>query len=240
MLIIPAIDIKDGKCVRLVKGEEGTETVYSHDPVSIAKKWERSGAELIHVVDLDGAFSGHPRNFELIVEIVNSVSTPVQVGGGIREIDTIKRYLEKGVKRVILGTVALKNQSFLSEANRQFPEKIAVGIDSRKGKVAVKGWKEEIDLDPKSILTQLKSVGIRIVIHTDVDRDGTMLGVNLAAVQEFVEISPIPVIASGGVSSIQDLEKLSTLSKKGLVGVILGKSLYNGNISLSEAIQRFT
>ena len=240
MLIIPAIDIIDGKCVRLLKGEEGTETVYSRDPVSVAKKWEGSGAELIHVVDIDGAFSGQPRNFELIGEIVNSVSTPIQVGGGIREIDTIKRYLDKGVKRVILGTVALQNHSFLSEATRQFTEKIAVGIDSRKGKVAVKGWKEEIDLDPKSILTQLKSVGIKLVIRTDVDRDGTMEGVNLAAVQEFVETSRIPVIASGGVSSMQDLEKLSTLSQKGLVGVIIGKSLYAGNINLSQAIQRFT
>jgi phosphoribosylformimino-5-aminoimidazole carboxamide ribotide isomerase len=223
MLIIPAIDLKDGKCVRLLRGEEGTETVFSQDPVSVAKKWEECGARLIHVVDLDGAFSGRPKNFELIKEIVKSVSCSVQVGGGIRDIQTIERYLETGLDRVILGTVALQKPEILTEANRRFPRRVGVGIDTRNEKIAVRGWKETVDFDLKSFLSELKSVGISVVVHTDIDRDGTLEGININAVEEFVRNSPIPVIVSGGISSTNDLEKLCNLTTAGLLGAIVGK-----------------
>ncbi|MGH7790893.1 MAG: 1-(5-phosphoribosyl)-5-[(5-phosphoribosylamino)methylideneamino]imidazole-4-carboxamide isomerase [Thermodesulfobacteriota bacterium] len=240
MLIIPAIDIKDGNCVRLLKGEEGTETVFSEDPVGVARKWQESGAKLIHVVDLDGAFSGEPKNFDIIREIVESVSCPVQVGGGIRNVKTIENYLEAGVTRAILGTAAFLNQEFLIESCMRFPQNIAIGIDTKMGKVAVKGWTDVMELDIKSILSDLKAYGVSLVIHTNVDRDGTMEGVNLDSVREFVESSPIPVVASGGIASIQDIEKLSSLEALGLIGVILGKSIYTGRINLKEAIERFS
>ncbi|HSE84106.1 MAG TPA: 1-(5-phosphoribosyl)-5-[(5-phosphoribosylamino)methylideneamino]imidazole-4-carboxamide isomerase [Thermodesulfobacteriota bacterium] len=240
MLIIPAIDIKNGKCVRLLKGEEGTETVFSDSPVEVAKKWEAYGARLIHVVDLDGAFSGKPVNFGIISEMVNSVSTPVQLGGGIRSIETVEKYLEAGVSRVILGTAAFQNPEFLAEACEKFPEMVAVGVDTKMGKIAVKGWKEVMDLNTSSVLEGLKTAGVSVIIHTDVDRDGTMSGVNINAAAEFIKSSPLPVVASGGISSMEDLEKLSTLKKFGLIGVILGKSIYTGEINLEEAIQRFS
>lgn len=240
MLIVPAIDLKDGKCVRLLRGEEGTETVFSQDPVAVAEEWEDCGARLIHVVDLDGAFSGKPRSFELIKEMVRCVSCPVQVGGGIRDMETIERYLETGLYRVILGTVALKNPEILTEANRRFPRRVAVGIDTREGKIAVRGWKETLDFDLRSFLNDLKSIGISVVVHTDIDRDGTLDGININAVEDFVISSPIPVIASGGVSSSIDLEKLSALTEVGLLGVIVGKSIYSGKIDLREAIKRFS
>ena len=240
MLIIPAIDLKNGKCVRLFKGEEGTETVFSENPLEIAKQWQDCGAGLIHVIDLDGAFSGEPMSFDIIREIVNSISVPVQVGGGIRNIKTIEKYLESGVTRIILGTAAFYNREFLTEACKSFPQRIAVGIDTKMGKIAVKGWKEVIDLDTESVLNGLMAAGVSLVIHTDVDRDGTMGGINLNYVERFVKTSPIPVIASGGISSMGDIEKLSFLEEFGLAGVILGKSLYTAKINLKEAIQRFS
>ncbi len=240
MLIIPAIDLKNGKCVRLFKGEEGTETVFSESPLEIARQWQDCGAGLIHVVDLDGAFSGEPRNFDIIRGIVNSISARVQVGGGIRNIKTIERYLESGVNRVILGTAVFHNREFLTEVCKRFPQMIAVGIDTKMGRIAVKGWKEVIDLDTESVLNSLESAGVSLVIHTDIDRDGTMGGINLNSIERFVKSSPIPVIASGGISSLADIEKLSSLENVGLAGVILGKSIYTGKINLKEAIRRFS
>ncbi len=239
MLIIPAIDLKNGKCVRLVKGEEGTETVFSESPLEIARKWQDCGAGLIHVVDLDGAFSGEPMSFNIIREIMNSISAPVQVGGGIRNIKTIEKYLESGVTRIILGTAAFYNREFLTEACKRFPQKIAVGIDTKMGMIAVKGWKEVIDLDTESVLNGLKAAGVSLIIHTDVDRDGTMGGINIDSIGRFVKSSPIPVVASGGISSIGDIEKLSSLVEFGLAGVILGRSIYTGKINLKEAIEKF-
>jgi len=240
VLIIPAIDLKNGKCVRLFKGEEGTETVFSESPLEIARQWQDCGAGLIHVVDLDGAFSGEPRNFDIIRGIVNSISARVQVGGGIRNIKTIERYLESGVNRVILGTAAFHNREFLTEVCKRFPQMIAVGIDTKMGRIAVKGWKEVIDLDTESVLNSLEAAGVSLVIHTDIDRDGTMGGINLNSIERFVKSSPIPVIASGGISSLEDIEKLSSLENVGLAGVILGKSIYTGKINLKEAIRRFS
>lgn len=240
MLIIPAIDLKGGKCVRLLKGEEGTETVFSENPLQTARKWEGCGARLIHVVDLDGAFSGEPRNFEIIRDIVNTVSADVQVGGGIRNINTVEKYISVGVRRVILGTSAFQDRKFLIDVCKSFPERVGVGIDTKMGKIAVKGWKEVIDLDTEDFLNGLNAIGVSLVIHTDVDRDGTMEGVNLNAVEKFVKSSPIPVITSGGISSLEDIEKLSTLEEFGLVGIILGRSIYTGKINLNKAIQKFS
>ncbi len=240
MLIIPAIDLKGGKCVRLLKGEEGTETVFSENPLETARKWEDSGARLIHVVDLDGAFSGEPRNFEMIRDIVNTVSADVQIGGGVRNLKAAEKYIGAGVKRIILGTSAFQDRKFLIEVCDSFPERVGVGIDTKMGKIAVKGWKEVIDLDTEDFLNDLNAIGVSLVIHTDVDRDGTMEGVNLIAVEEFVKSSPIPVIASGGISSMEDIEKLSSLEELGLAGVILGRAIYIGRINLKEAIQRFS
>ena len=240
MIVIPAIDLKGGKCVRLLKGEEGTETVFSEDPLETAKKWESSGAKLIHVVDLDGAFSGEPRNFEIIRDIVNTVSADVQVGGGIRNINTVEKYISVGVRRVILGTSAIQDRKFLIDVCKSFPERVGVGIDTKMGKIAIKGWKEVIDLDTEDFLNGLNAIGVSLVIHTDVDRDGTMEGVNLNAVEKFVKSSPIPVITSGGISSMEDIEKLSSLEEFGLVGIILGRSIYTGKINLNKAIQKFS
>ncbi|HEY7535926.1 MAG TPA: 1-(5-phosphoribosyl)-5-[(5-phosphoribosylamino)methylideneamino]imidazole-4-carboxamide isomerase [Thermodesulfobacteriota bacterium] len=240
MLIIPAIDLKGGKCVRLLKGEEGTETIFSEDPLETASKWEKSGATLIHVVDLDGAFSGEPRNFEIIRGIVNTVSSAIQVGGGIRNLKTVEKYISAGVKRIIVGTSAFQDRSFLIEVCNNFPGKVGVGFDTKIGKIAVKGWKEVIDLNIGDFLDDLKEYGVSLIIHTDIERDGTMSGVNITAVENFVKSSPIPVIASGGISSIEDIEELSSMEEFGLVGIILGKSIYTGKINLIEAIQRFS
>lgn len=240
MLVIPAIDLKDGKCVRLFKGEEGSETVFSDKPEDVAGNWEESGAEWIHVVDLDGAFSGEPRNLDVIKRIVGSVSCSVQVGGGLRNIETVRRYFDIGIERAIIGTAAFSDEEFLSEACREFPGKIAVGIDTKNGKIAVKGWKEVIDLDTKDALANLKNAGVSVILNTNIDRDGTMEGINIESAKEFIESSPLPVIASGGIATTDDLEKLSTIESLGLYGAILGKSIYTGSIDLRDAIERYS
>jgi phosphoribosylformimino-5-aminoimidazole carboxamide ribotide isomerase len=240
MLVIPAIDLKGGKCVRLLKGEEGTEVVFSEDPVETAKKWEGCGAELIHVVDLDGAFLGKPRNLDTIKAIRDSVSVDIQVGGGIRSIETVRRYFDIGINRVIIGTAAFNDPQFLSMVCREFPGRVAVGVDTKGGKLALYGWKMVADVDIEVVLKGLFELGVSLLIHTDVDRDGTMEGINTDSIRRFLSLSPIPVIASGGIASIRDLELLSPLEDLGLVGVILGKSIYTGRIDLKEAIDRFS
>jgi phosphoribosylformimino-5-aminoimidazole carboxamide ribotide isomerase len=240
MHIIPAIDLKDGKCVRLFKGEEGTETVFSENPGEVARRWEESGAGWIHVVDLDGAFSGEPRNMDVIRDIASSVSCPVQAGGGIRNIETVRKYFGLGVKRVILGTAAFSDDRFLRQACGEFPGFIAVGIDTKNGKIAVKGWKEVIEADSEEVLRRLEEAGVSMILNTNVDRDGTMEGINIDAAKKFIESSPLPVIASGGIATTDDLEKLKPLEEIGLYGVILGKSIYTGTINLTDAIERYS
>lgn len=240
MHIIPAIDLKDGKCVRLYKGEEGTETVFSEHPGEIARRWEECGAEWIHVVDLDGAFTGEPRNMDIIKDIAARVSCPVQAGGGIRNINTVREYFGLGVKRVILGTAAFSDDDFLRQACGEFPGGIAVGIDTKKGKIAVKGWTEVIEADTEEVLRKLDQAGVSVILNTNVDRDGTMEGINIDAAREFIGSSPLPVIASGGIATTDDLDKLKTLEHIGLYGVILGKSIYTGAINLKEAIERYS
>lgn len=240
MLVIPAIDLKDGKCVRLYKGEEGTETVFSENPEEVARKWEGCGAGWIHVVDLDGAFKGEPVNLSVIRRIAESVSCPIQVGGGIRNIGTVRDYFAIGIGRVILGTAAFSDEGFLRQACGEFPGKIAVGIDTKEGKIAVKGWTEVIDSDTSEVLKNLSDIGVSLILNTNIDRDGTMEGIDIDAVKEFIESSPIPVIASGGIATDDDLEKLSSIEDAGLYGAILGKSIYTGTINLKEAIERYS
>lgn len=240
MIIIPAIDLKDGKCVRLFKGEEDQVTVFSEEPAEIAKKWEEAGAKWIHVVDLDGAFQGRPKNYNVIKSIVDAVSCPVQVGGGIRNIDTVREYIAMGVKRVILGTAAFSDQDFLKNACSEYPEEIAVGIDTKNGKIAVKGWTEVIDQSTEQVLQNMQDAGVSIILNTNIDRDGTMEGINIDGAKELIDQSPIPVIASGGIATMDDLEKLASIEHLGLYGAILGKSIYTGSINLEEAIQRYS
>jgi len=240
MIIIPAIDLKDGKCVRLFKGEEEKVTVFSEHPSEIARQWEDCGAKWIHVVDLDGAFSGKPKNFDVIKSIVDTVACPVQVGGGIRNLHTVREYVEMGVKRVILGTAAFSDGDFLRNACSEFPQQIAVGVDTKNGKIAVKGWTEVIDQSSREVLGNLYDAGVSVVLNTNIDRDGTMEGINLEEAREFIDGSPIPVIASGGIATMDDLEKLAAIEHLGLYGAILGKSIYTGSINLKEAIKRYS
>ena len=239
MFIIPAIDLKNGNCVRLLRGEEGTEIVFSNSPSDTAKKWERCGAEWIHVVDIDGAFRGNPRNFEAVEEIVHSVSSNVQVGGGIRDIPTVEKYLEVGVKRVIIGTSAFTDRDFLKDICGRFPGKIAVGVDTKGGKIALRGWKETIDAGIAQTMLEFRDIGVSLVIHTNVDRDGTMEGIDTASIKGFLSVCPLPVIVSGGIASLSDLSEIQSIGDDNLLGAILGKSLYSGSIDLEDSIRRF-
>ena len=239
MFIIPAIDLKDGNCVRLVKGEEGTETVFSDNPSRTAEKWERCGAEWIHVVDLDGAFRGNPRNFEAVEEIVRSVSSSVQVGGGIRNIATVEKYLEIGIERVIIGTSAFTDREFLEDVCGKFPGKIAVGVDTKGGRIALRGWKETIDAGIARTMLEFRDMGVSLVIHTNVDRDGTMEGIDTDSIKGFLSLCPLPVIVSGGIASLADLSEIRSIGNDNVLGAILGKSLYSGSVDLQDSIQRF-
>lgn len=239
MFVIPAIDLKNGNCVRLLKGEEGTETVFSNSPSDTAKRWEGCGAEWIHVVDLDGAFRGNPRNFEAVEEIVRSVSSSVQVGGGIRNITTVEKYLEIGIKRVIIGTSAFTDRNFLKDICRRFPGEIAVGVDTKGGKIALRGWKETIDTSIAQTILELRDIGVSLVIHTNVDRDGTMEGIDTVSIKSFLSLCPLPVIVSGGIASLADLSEIQSIGDDNLMGAILGKSLYSGSIDLKDGIRRF-
>lgn len=239
MKIFPAIDLSNGKCVRLLKGEKGTETVFSENPVEQAQKWEACGAGHLHVVDLDGAFNGKPGNLQIIKEIVNSTRSKVQVGGGIRDIESVADYLNSGVSRIILGTSAFKDPDLLAEACNKYPGRIAVGIDTKEGKIAIRGWTETINTETKDILDRFYDIGVSMIIHTDIDRDGTLTGINTEAIDKFVKKSKIPVIASGGISTIDDLDKLAGIESDFLYGAILGKSIYTGSIDLGTAVKRF-
>ena len=240
MIIIPAIDLKDGKCVRLLKGEEGTETVFSTNPVETAKKWESCGAKWIHVVDLDGAFEGSAKNAGIILDIVRNVDCDVQLGGGIRDIETADRYISGGVNRLIIGTRAFSDGDFIEELCGKYPGKISIGLDTKNNKIAVKGWKEVLDLDTEDTIKKLEQSGASMFIHTNVDKDGTMEGINTGPIKKFIDTCSVPVIASGGIATMEDLEKLSSLKGNGLYGVILGKSIYSGSIDLEEAVKRYS
>jgi len=235
MLIIPAIDLKDGRCVRLLQGRADAVTVYSDRPEDVAKRWQELGAKVIHVVDLDGAFSGTQKNIEGIKSIRRAVSVDIELGGGIRDMERIEMLLGLGINRVILGTVAIERPELVKEASRRFPGRIIVGIDAKDGLVAVKGWVEVTSVKAKELALKMEEYGAWGIIYTDISRDGMLTGPNIEAIREMVEAVNIPVIASGGVSSIDDIKRLKEI--KGLWGVITGKALYTGAIDLKEAIE---
>ena len=237
MRIIPAVDIKGGRCVRLSQGKADQETVYSEDPLAVANEWDEQGAQLIHVVDLDGAFNGLPVHSELIKNIVYHSSVDIQVGGGIRSLAAIQAYVDAGAYRVILGTVAQEDPSFVKQACKQFPGKIMVGIDARDGFVAIKGWVEVSSQKATDLAKSLEPMGVAGFIFTDISRDGMMQGPNIESILNFVKHTSLPVIASGGVSQLSDISDLLALESQGVSGVIVGKALYDKRIDLKEALR---
>lgn len=236
MIIIPAIDLREGKCVRLIEGKIENETIYSEDPVAVAKSWEEQGAEMIHLVDLDGAFAGHPQNQEVIEEILKVVKVPVQVGGGIRTLETIDELLELGVQWVVLGTVAINNPDLVKAACTKWGDRIVVGIDAKDGYVAIEGWEATVGKTILELAKEMEAIGVKRIVYTDVRRDGTLKGPNLESTKELAEQTNIEVIASGGVAKLEDLVALKSYENIGIAGVIIGKALYSGAFTLKEAL----
>ncbi|MDL1974087.1 MAG: 1-(5-phosphoribosyl)-5-[(5-phosphoribosylamino)methylideneamino]imidazole-4-carboxamide isomerase [Deltaproteobacteria bacterium] len=237
MLIIPAVDIKGGRCVRLFQGREDSETVFSDDPSAMALRWEEEGAELLHVIDLDGAFRKGPQNVEAIRKIIDRVRIPVQLGGGIRNIDTIRMYLDIGVSRVILGTEALRSPDLVYEASRLFPGRIIVAIDARDGYVAVEGWTETSVVSSVDLARHFENCGLAAINFTDIHRDGMQTGPNISQTERLARSVSIPIIASGGVSDIDDIKQLLPLRSSGVVGVITGRALYAGTLDLKACLK---
>jgi phosphoribosylformimino-5-aminoimidazole carboxamide ribotide isomerase len=236
MLIIPAIDLKEGKCVRLEQGLMERATVYSDDPATTARHWESQGAELLHVVDLNGAFAGAPKNLPAIMAIREAIKIPIEVGGGIRDMATVRKLVSVGIDRIILGTAAIQNPSFVQAACTAFPGRIIVGIDAKDGLVAIKGWAEVTTVKAVELAKQMQDFGVIAIIYTDIKRDGMLSGPNLGATKALAEALHIPVIASGGVSTMKDIEDLLTVRHSGVSGVITGKAIYSGSLNLKEAI----
>lgn len=235
MLIIPAIDLKDGQCVRLTQGNMHQATVYSNNPAEMARKWQDQGAQFLHVVDLNGAFEGEPKNLTHVDAIVNAVSIPVQVGGGIRSLDTVRMYLGVGAKRVVMGTTALTNRQLVEEILEVFPERVVVAIDAKNGLVATDGWKTVTGITAREAIISLAGLALAAVMYTDIAKDGMMAGPNLLSLKLIVDASPVPVIASGGITSLDDIAAIKALGPK-VEGIILGKALYEGKIGLQQAI----
>ena len=239
MLIIPAIDLKDGRCVRLRQGDMANETVFSEHPAKMAGKWASLGARRLHVVDLNGAVAGKPVNEEAIKAIVASVDSdiPVQLGGGIRDLDTIERYLDDGVSYVIIGTAAVKNPGFLHEACDAFPGHIMVGLDAKDGKVATDGWSKLTGHDVLDLAKRFQDYGVEAVIYTDIGRDGMMSGVNVEATLKLAQALTVPVIASGGLTTLDDVTALRALEAEGVTGVIAGRAIYEGKLDFAQALK---
>ena len=235
MILYPAIDLKDGQCVRLLRGEMSAATVFGDDPAAQARLFQDAGCAWVHLVDLNGAFAGSPVNGAAVRAILANISVPAQLGGGIRDMATIEMWLSNGIARVILGTVAVENPDLVKEAARNFPGQIAVGIDARKGIVATKGWAHETNIHVTDLAQQFEDAGVAALIYTDIDRDGAMGGPNIAATESLARAVSIPVIASGGVSSLDDLRALQATGV--IAGAISGRALYDGAIHLSEALR---
>jgi phosphoribosylformimino-5-aminoimidazole carboxamide ribotide isomerase len=236
MLIIPAIDLKEGKCVRLEQGLMDKATVYSDDPATTARHWESQGAELLHVVDLNGAFAGVPKNLNAIKAIRKAIRIPIEVGGGIRDLETIETLIGIGIDRIILGTAAIENPAFVREACEKFPGRIIVGIDAKEGLVAIKGWAEVTKVNAVDLAKQMQDYGVIAIIYTDIKRDGMLSGPNIEATKALAKALHIPVIASGGVHTMKDIENLLAIRHAGVSGVITGKAIYSGSLNLREAI----
>jgi len=236
MLVIPAIDLKEGRCVRLEQGLMEKDTVYNDSPAAQARIWQEQGGELLHIVDLDGAFAGVPRNKAAIEAIVRAIDIPTELGGGVRDLATIEAYLQLGIGRVILGTVAKEKPELVQEACRLFPGRIVVGIDASNGFVAVRGWADVTEKKATEMAKEMEGFGVEAIIYTDIARDGMMQGPNLEATRALAESISIPVIASGGVSSLKDIENLMAIEASGVVGVITGKAIYSGALDLRAAV----
>ncbi|MDG5497597.1 1-(5-phosphoribosyl)-5-[(5-phosphoribosylamino)methylideneamino]imidazole-4-carboxamide isomerase [Niveispirillum sp. BGYR6] len=236
MILFPAIDLKDGNAVRLLRGEMEQATIFNADPAAQAESFAAQGYEWLHLVDLNGAFAGKPVNGAAVEAILSRVSLPAQLGGGIRDMETIEYWLSRGIARVILGTVAVKNPALVKEACRAFPGKVAVGIDARNGYVAVEGWAETSELKALDLALKFEDCGVAAIIYTDIDRDGAMGGVNVESTADLASHLTTPVIASGGVSSIADLAALKEVEETGIIGVISGRALYDGRIDPAAAL----
>jgi phosphoribosylformimino-5-aminoimidazole carboxamide ribotide isomerase len=237
MEIIPAIDLLGGQCVRLYQGDYGRSQVFDENPVAVAQQWVEQGATRLHLVDLDGAKAGHPVNQNVIAAIAAAIDVPVQVGGGLRDRQSVAELLGMGVQRVILGTVAVEQPNLVASLCQEFSGQIVVGIDARNGKVATRGWLENSEVEAIALAQQMADLGVSTIIYTDIHRDGTLQGPNQTALRELAEAISIPVIASGGVSSVRDLLSLLALESLGVVGAIVGRALYTGEVSLKEAIR---
>jgi phosphoribosylformimino-5-aminoimidazole carboxamide ribotide isomerase len=235
MLIIPAIDIKDGRCVRLFQGDMNKETIYFERPIDAARHWVKEGATFIHVVDLNGAVEGRPVHTREVEAICRETGLSVELGGGLRSTESVEAALALGVSRVVVGTAAYDNQEFLRALCRRFPEKIVIGIDARNGKVAVKGWKETTSMDAIELAKRCQGDGASRIIYTDISRDGTREGLNVEETAKLARSVRIPVIASGGVATLDDIRRLLPLEKEGVEGVIVGRALYSGALTLSDA-----
>lgn len=237
MNLYPAIDLKDGNCVRLLRGEMDAATVFNTDPADQALAFKKAGFERLHLVDLNGAFEGKPVNAEAVEKILSATDVPAQLGGGIRDLATIETWLSKGLSRVILGTVALRDPGLVTAACKEFPGHIAVGIDARGGMVAVEGWAETSETSALDLARKFEDAGVEAIIYTDIDRDGALQGVNVEATRDLAAAISIPVIASGGVASIVDIEKLIAVKESGIEGVIIGRALYDGRIDPAAALK---
>jgi phosphoribosylformimino-5-aminoimidazole carboxamide ribotide isomerase len=235
--IIPAVDLKNGKCVRLTQGKQEEETIFSEEPVSVALKWQEKGAKILHIVDLDGAFKGTPQNLKIVEEMLKVLEIPLQLGGGIRDFPTIEKVLSLGVERVILGTSAVNSEDLVKEACLKFGERIAVGIDAYEGKVSIKGWQEDTAKEVTLLAEEMERLGVRWLIYTDIKRDGMLKGPDIEGIKKIARRIDISLIASGGISSLEDIKKIKDLESYGVYGAIIGKALYTGAIDLEEAIE---
>jgi len=234
MKIFPAIDIKDKKCVRLIKGDFGNKTEYEISPIEQAGKYKDKGFKNIHIVDLDGALTGNTVNLETIQEIVNKYDLQIEIGGGVRSVESIKKYVEAGVEKVILGSAAIKNKDFLKEACKKFKNKIALGLDAKEGKLSAFGWKENLNIKTIDFLKEVNDYGVSRIIYTDINRDGMKTSPNFEETINVADISNCPVVISGGVSSISDIKKAKELNNKKIEGIIVGKAIYDGDIKLDD------
>ncbi|MBI5555948.1 MAG: 1-(5-phosphoribosyl)-5-[(5-phosphoribosylamino)methylideneamino]imidazole-4-carboxamide isomerase [Elusimicrobia bacterium] len=237
MMILPAIDLRGGQCVRLEQGKLEQETIYSKDPVFIAKLFQAKGTKRLHIIDLDGAFAGVVQNLEIIEKICKEVNMPVQVGGGMRKMEIIDKVIGAGASKVILGTIAITNPPLLDEALEKYPNKIIVAIDARKGKVAIGGWKDETQVKATDLAIKMKKAGVKEILYTDIMCDGMMEGPNLKGIKSMAQKGGMAVIAAGGISTIKDVEKINELASFGVEGMVIGKALYTETIKLEEAIK---
>lgn len=236
MIIIPAVDLKNGKCVRLLQGRMDQETVFSDEPAAMALRWEKLGAEMLHVVDLDGAIAKIPQNLDAIREIRTCLKIPIEVGGGIRTLETIEMYVDSGIDKVVIGTEAIRNPELVKTACKAFPGRVVIGIDAKKGRVAIEGWTETTGTLATDLARQFEDSGVAAINFTDIQRDGMQTGVNIEETRRLAEAVTIPVVASGGVSTLADLRELLPLRGAGVTGVIVGRALYTGSLDLQAAI----